>query len=238
MTDSKRRSVLRALGALALLPMGTTQVIASPRKPVAFPQYPIRLRRKLVRSLRGGAAIEVVRDWSCRFERLGAGARLSGQQVGVSVQVPPPLKAMAAIEEQRDASGFLPLELDRTGLIVDWSQGQGVGARQAVRQAIEMFDDAFANASERQTAADFVTNIGKTAAEMVSQIPQDLIYPVPGTRIDTRPVELSEGLSGSYEVAVTVEVDPLSGLLRTFERTVTTTVGDTSRQSGEVWEIA
>lgn len=238
MTDSKRRSVLRTLGALALLPLGATQAIASPRKPVAFPQGPILLRRKLVRSLRGGATIEVVRDWSCRFEKLGAGARLSGQQVGVSVQVPPPLRAMAAIEEQRDASGFLPLELDRTGLIVDWSQGQGVSARKAVRQAIEMFDDAFANTSERETAADFVKSVGETAAEMVSQIPQDLIYPAPGTRIDTRPVELSEGVSGSYEVAVTVEVDPLSGLLRTFERTVTTTVGDTSRQSGEVWEIS
>jgi hypothetical protein len=238
MSDSNRRRVLRAIGALALLPLGGTRAIAASRTMVSFPQDPVRLRRNLVRSLKDGATIEVVREWSCRFEKLGAGARMQGHQVAVSVEAPPPLKAMAAIEQGRDASGFLPLELDRTGLIVDWSHVSTSGVGNAVRQAIAMLESAVGDTGGKQTSSEFVMSVGNTAAEMVSQIPRDLLFPTPGRQVEARPVELAEGVVGSYEVAIAAQVDPATGLLRTFERRVTTKVGDSSRLSSETWEIA
>ncbi|MXO96888.1 hypothetical protein GRI34_10725 [Erythrobacter aquimaris] len=237
MTDSKRRSVLHAIGALALLPLAGTRAVAASRAAVSFPQGPIRLRRKLVRSLKDGASIDVVREWSCRFEKLGAGARMQGHQVAVEVAAPPPLKAMAAIEEARDASGFLPLELDRTGLIVDWSRATGSGVDQAVRRALDMVEETVAKADEKQTSKEFVTSVGSMAAELVSQIPRDLLFPTPGGHVEARPVELADGLAGSFEVAIAAQIHAESGLLRSFERTVTTRVGDSVRLSSETWEI-
>ena len=237
MNDKSRRSVLHAIGTLALLPLAGTRAVAASRAAVSFPQGPILLRRKLVRSLKDGASIDVVREWSCRFEKLGAGARMQGHQVAVEVAAPPPLKAMAAIEEARDASGFLPLELDRTGLIVDWSQATGSGVDQAVSRAIDMFEEKVARAGDKQTSKEFVMSVGSTAAELVSQIPRDLLFPTPGRHADARSVELADGSSGTYEVSIAVQIYAENGLLRSFERSVTTKVGGSARLSNETWEI-
>ncbi|MBX7513976.1 hypothetical protein K3179_05360 [Qipengyuania sp. GH38] len=237
MNNNDRRSLLRAMVALALVPLTGTRAIAATRAAVSFPQDPIRLRRTLVRSLKDGATIDVIREWSCQFEKLGAGARMHGRQVAVEVAAPPALKAMAAIEEARNASGFLPLELDRTGLIVEWSHETGSGVDEAVRRAIDMFDKSVGKAGDKQTTSEFVVSVGRMAAELVSQIPRDLLFPTPGRKVEARPVELADGMTGSYEVMIGAEVHDETGLLRSFERSVTTRVGDSARLSSEVWEI-
>ena len=239
MSDSDRRAAVRTLAALAVLPLVPAPLRAAGPGPgpVVFPRGGVVLERLLERQLADGARIAVTRSWACSFATLGAGARVEARQVAVQVDAPAALSAFARLEESRDASGIFPLELDRTGAIVGWRADGGSGVGEAVERAIAQIDAHVTQATERQDARSFVAGIGETASALVSQIPRDLFFPVPGSRKESRPVELADGLKGSYEVAMTASTQPQSGLLDVCERQIATQVGETRRETREVWRI-
>lgn len=237
MKPSDRRTFLRRMTALAAFPLLPAPLAAAGRGTVAFPAGPIELERQLDRHLADGALIRVRRSWLCAFEALGAGARVRATQVSASVDAPPALAAFAQIEQQRDASGIFPLELDRAGMIVGWEGKADAGLDQAVMRALALIRSAVIDGDAQREAAAFVRQVASAAAALVSAVPRDLFFPEPGRRAETHPVPLAGGLTGSYEVVVEAEAGGPGGLLSFSERRVTTRIGESSRETREAWTI-
>lgn len=228
---------MRALGALAVLPMLPAPLAAASRARPAFPSATLVLERTLDRHLADNALIRVTRCWSCTFQALGAGAVVDASQISAKVDAPPSLAAFARMEEARDASAIFPVQLDRSGLIVGWDEETGPDIGTAVARAMDVIEAAVANPGERQEARSFISSIGNAASGLVSQVPRDLFYPATGQSVETQPVTLAGGLQGSFEVAIAASADPQTGLLRQSERRVTTRIGDSSCETREAWRI-
>ncbi|MBY6015253.1 hypothetical protein KUV75_10140 [Qipengyuania gaetbuli] len=145
MPGSDRRSVVRALGALAVLPMLPAPLAAATRTRPAFPSAALVLERTLDRHLANNALIRVTRSWSCTFRALGAGAVVDASQISAKVEAPPSLAAFARMEEARDASAIFPVQLDRSGLIVGWDEETGPDIGTAVARAMDVIEAAVAN---------------------------------------------------------------------------------------------
>ena len=236
MTYTTRRAALQALAwCTASLGFGLPAAAAT-RAGVAFPNGPVRLRRELVRGLGDGAAIVVTRDWECRFILTASGARVEATQVAVDVEAPAPLAALAEIERKREVTGLFPLEIDKHGVIVDWSEASGDIA-QAIRQAAIAMDHKAAEQDAGADAKRYLAEIGKTAAALVSQVPRDLFFPQTGELYEQRDLPLAGGVKGSYEVTMLASTKPGGALLDHSERRIVTRVGDSSRVSRESWTI-
>jgi hypothetical protein len=230
--------VLNAIGWGLVLPALALPVrLAAKQQIRVFPAGPIRLRRELERGLGGGASLIVTRDWECRFFANREGARIEGRQVDVSVMAPPALAALAEIERKREVSGLFPLKLDRGGAIVGWPSGEANVAR-AVERAAREIDKKAVEQSAQADAKRYVAEIGRTAAELVSQVPRDLFYPQTGKRTETRSLDLPGGEKGSYEITIFAKSRRSDGLLETSERRIVTRIGGSARVSRETWTIA
>lgn len=204
---------------------------------VSFPTDRIRLRRTLERGLGDGKAVIVTREWDCRFVRLSIGARIDGQQVAVSVDTPKALAALADIERKREVSGLFPMELDRSGAIVGWSD-QNANIAQAVAQAAREIDRKAMEQSAQADVRRYLAELGKTAASLVSQVPRDLFFPAPGKRSESRKLALPGGGTGTYEVTISATARTSDGLLAQSERRIVTRIADSTRVSRETWSVA
>lgn len=204
---------------------------------VSFPTDRIRLRRTLERGLGDGKAVIVTREWDCRFVRLSTGARIDGQQVAVSVDTPKALAALADIERKREVSGLFPMELDRSGAIVGWSD-QNANIAQAVAQASREIDRKAMEQSAQADVRRYLAELGKTAASLVSQVPRDLFFPAPGKRSESRKLALPGGGTGTYEVTISASARTSDGLLAQSERRIVTRIGGSTRVSRETWSVA
>ena len=238
MADSSRRSVIRAFGALAAMPLLSVAGAASAAvRPIRFPTGLVDLTRVLERDLADGATIRVVRRWECEFGSFGAGARVNARQIASKVEAPAALAAFARIEEQREVTGLFPVELDRNGIMVGWTDGQPDSIQGAIDRAIGAIEAAVPPAEELSSAREFLSSLGAAAASVVSQVPRDLFFPEAGERAETRPMTLPGGVPASYEVAIESAASLVSGLLEHTERRVVTHIGESSRTTLERWEI-
>lgn len=225
-----------AIAASLALPLLGLPVRGAAMSKVSFPQWPVRLTRRLERGLGDGASLIVSRTWECRFELAGSGATIAARQMAVDVVAPPALSALAEIERRREASGLFPMQLDASGAIVGWSQNQTDldHAVAAARAAIESKD---LQARQEDDAKRYVAAMGRTAAAVVSQVPRDLLFPRAGERREERALDLPGGGKGMYELTVRASAQPASGLLKSSERHIVTRVGQSSRTSSESWSI-
>ncbi len=240
--DFKRRDVLRGTGAfVALAPMGALTVGSAPARAqfvAQFPEQEFALRRELERGLGDGNAIIVTRTWHCRFDSLGAGARVLGEQVSVDVDTPPILAQLAELEKRRKITQFLPASLDSTGRIV--GSGEDGGDEQSVTSAARTAADLFAKMPPSVSvseAREFLSAVSKTAANLVSRVPPDLFFPASGSSSERRSVPLPDGSTGEIEVSTRADTHAHSGLLDVSERTVITRVASIERVSRERWSL-
>ena len=237
MATSDRRNIIAAIGSsLALAGLGTSVRLSAGTRTVRYPERAVRLQRVLERGLGQDASLVVTRIWECRFVATQEGAAIEAHQVFVDVAAPPPLAALARIEQQRESTGLFPMRLDNRGEIIGWT-GRTIdldGAIAQARMAIER--KGLSEASEAQ-AKRYVAELGKTAAAIVSQIPRDLFYPEMGQRHEERALALPAGGTGSYELTITASADPVTGFLERSERRIVTRVGDSVRTSSETWSI-
>ena len=237
-TTSNRRSVIAAMGAgIALSGLGMPVRLAAKSGLVSFPSEPFILRRTLQRELGAGAALVVTRDWSGRFERRAAGARVAATQIACTVETPPVLAALAKVERERVVTGLFPMELGADGQIATWAQSQATGIEAALEAAERAIAGSTLDRGERRDARAYLASIGQTAADLVSQVPRDLFFPETGSRTETRQLKLPEGLTGSYEITVSAAASGPSGFLAHSERRIVTRIADSSRIALERWSI-
>lgn len=238
MTQTSRRDVLHAIGWGVALPALALPVrLAASEGRVSFPDSPITLTRELERSLGGGAAVTVARTWECRFNPMSGGATIDARQIEVSVEAPPALAALAKIERSREVTCLFPMELDMSGAIVGWADGD-TDLQRAVEEAARAIDLKALEQSAETDAKRYVAEIGKKAAALVSQVPRDLFFPQTGERSELRTLDLPGGGKGSYEVTISATARASDGLLDKSERRIVTRVGGSERVSRETWSAS
>ncbi|WP_095012390.1 hypothetical protein [Tsuneonella mangrovi] len=230
MSQLDRRAALQLLSAAAFtaVPAGTAGA-SVPR--IAPPQGKLALSRRLVRTLGDGARIVVSRTWQVTFAPIATGYRVDGRQVSVTVDTPPGLAALAALERQRDERGLFPILLDPSGLIVEHNKfvdsPEIDSALDRVRSEID---------TEDMSARLLLAKLQSSAETIVSRLPRDLLAPRSDGWTEQRSLPLPDGTTGEVTVRFVASRSP-DGLLDRAERTVTSTVGSSSRISAEHWAL-
>lgn len=236
--SSNRRAILAGIAAGASLSFLSLPVrLAARPRPVAFPEDSFTLQRELERGLGGGASIVVTRRWQCNFAQLGEGASVSGIQGRCDVKAPAALAALAEMERSRRITGLFPMKLDNEGHISDWGGPGATGIEPALRAAGERVDSLALAENDKRDAKAWLAQIGRTAAEIVSQVPRDLFFPEAGKRSDSRKMALPDGQTGFYDITIEATARASDGLLVSSERRIVTRIGDSSRLARERWTL-
>lgn len=115
-----RQRAALVLAGLAALALPCTPLAAETAEPGRFtpPAEPLLLTRTVIRPLRDGAEIVVVRRYRIRFVPQDSGYRLDGELVGSAVEAPPALASLAALLREQPEPGPFPAAVDRAGMIL------------------------------------------------------------------------------------------------------------------------
>jgi len=240
---STRRSFVAALLGMGLLggrPL-SGPLWAAPESPLPLPDRPMRLTRVLTRALGEGRspAITVRRWWDVAFERQGRGIVVSGRQTGAEVDAPAKLAEIARIEQQRDASGMLPLMLSDRGAIIPLpgvpSESDAVSA--ALRVAESMIARQPIPAEERARISHYLAEVHRAGSGVLNALPGDLLFPagVPISQSET--VALPDGITGEFAFTYAAATQPDAPWLARAERRVVTRVAGSERQAAETWNL-
>lgn len=196
---------------------------------------PLELTRTLKHVLPDGNVIAVSRTYRLRVHAAGEGWVIEGELVDVAIDAPPQLAAFAEIERKRDDSGLFPMRLSREGSLLPYdsphpTDRQALGAARAI--AVQRIDDAPFDDEDAGRADAMLQGLSTQVAGKRTGWPLDLFRPNAASRAETR--ELS---GGSILVELEAETDGRSGLMRRYERRVTTRVGTSERVVREVWTL-
>ena len=237
-----RRTLLRHLAASALLlPLLSAQPARALVRGGAFvaPDGPMLYSRRLERELPGGASLTVERSFAVRFVREGAGYRVEGEQVGVSVAAPEALASLADLERERVETGLFPLHLDASGQIDGGAEPRpSEQLDQAVREVLARISAA-ANRDEAEQAdlQQFAVAVHQNASALLTHLPRDLFAPAEPQHEETRMVELPGGGEGLVRVIYLADADAATGLMRKASREVVTQLAASRRSTLESWTL-
>ena len=230
-----RREVLRLAIGTAVLPLlGVRRAFAAdvPAKHIAPPGSDMIYRRTLERQLPGGDVFRTTRDFAVRFEQVGRGFQVSGQQILAHVEAPANLAQLAALEEQRVELGIFPLLLDSAGRIVD---GSGDQPNDQIARALDEARRLLGDTGEE--AGILIEALHAAGSQLTAQLPIDLFSPAEGPREESQLVTLPWGESGEVATRFEAVCDPQTMLMRSARREVVTRLGQDERRSGEQWEL-
>lgn len=215
---------------------GRTPVAAQSVQPFSPPQSSLLVSRTLVRSLPDGKTITTRRSYEVRIFREGAGFRVEGELVEVSVDAPPSLRVLADLERQRPDSGPFPVHLDARGMIASES---GPLASPHVERAATFVGERIGSsglpAPDKEEAQAFVARLRGGAAH--SAWPDDVFHPAIGKRSETRTIALPGGGEGQVIVEVEGQAAGPGGQIAAVDRIVTTDLGGDRRVTREHWQI-
>ena len=236
---STRRGFIAALFGMGML---GSRLLAATESPLPLPDRPLRLTRVLVRGLgdSGSSAITVRRWWDVAFERQGRGIVVSGRQTGAEVDAPPNLAAIARIEQQRDASGMLPLMLSDRGAMI--TAPAALGDSDTVSAALRAAEGVIARqmglpADDRARIRYYLAEMHRAGSGLLEVLPDDLLFPS-GPPVERREsVTLPDGLTGQFALRYKAEPQPDAPWLARAERQVVTSVGGFDRQAAETWTL-
>ena len=202
------------------------------------PQTPLVLSRTVIRELIDGKQIIARRRYAVRFSPDGAGFRLDGELIDVSVDAPPILARLAELERTRPDRGLFPIRLDARGIIASEDSGQRVddATRAKVgKEANALIASSSAPESVKREEMGHVASM--LASHQPSIWPSDLFIARPGERHAHRVIGLPGGSEGEIDVVLRVEGLQSCGLPQQVERVVTTVTGGTRQVSREVWTM-
>ncbi len=230
-----RRDALRLACGAALMPLlGTRRAFATDilAKQIAPPTSAMIYRRILERELPGGPVLRVTRDFAVRFEGVGEGFRLIGQQVLAHVEAPANLAQLAALEEQRVELGIFPLLLDGAGRIIAGNDDQ---PNDQIASALAEVQRLLGDAGEE--ASTLVEALHATGSQLTAELPLDLFSPAEGPREERQQITLPWGETGEVATRFEAVCDPQTKLMRSARREVITRLGEDERRSAERWEL-
>ncbi len=239
---SDRRALLRWAMAAALAPAFASRAVAaagSGETRIVPPPGAMTFTRRLERALPGGNKLVVARSFAVSFAAAPDGWMVSGEQVGVTVDAPVRIAALAALERRRVETGLFPLALDRAGMIVG---GPGPRPVEELEQAVAIvrrqIETARFAAAERDELEAFVRAVHEAGARMTSEFPGDLFAPREGAVHAARELPLPGGGAGTIEVSFTAVTDPATRLMREARREIVTAIAGDRRVTREDWTLA
>lgn len=237
-----RRAVLRWAMAAALAPALASRasaVVAGAGEGIAPPAGAMTFTRRLERPLPGANKLVVARSFAVSFAARPGGWTVNGEQVGVTVDAPARIAALAAIERRRIETGLFPLTLDRAGTIDGGPEKRPV---EELEQAVAIVRGQIAAAGfapdEREELEAFVRAVHDAGAKMSSEFPADLFAPREGAVHAERELALPGGGAGTIEVSFTAVTDPATRLMREARREIVTAIADDRRLTREDWTLA
>jgi hypothetical protein len=241
-SGADRRALLRWAMAAALAPVFASRAGAAALAggtTFAPSPGPMTFSRRLERALPDGNKLVVARSFAVRFAAMPAGWTVTGEQVGVTVDAPARIAALASLERQRVETGLFPLALDRAGMILGGPESRPAKELdQAVAIVRRRIAKAAIAADERKELEAFVRAVHDAGTKMSSQFPSDLFAPRDDAVRAEREVALPGGSAGTIEVCFTAVTDPATGLMREARREIVTMIADDRRLTREDWTLA
>ena len=224
--------------ALALAAMaGGAPAEAQSAQPFSPPQSGLLLSRTLVRSLPDGKTITTRRSYEVRFTRVGAGFRVDGELLDVSVDAPPSLLALADLERRRPDNGLFPIQLDASGMIASAREPL---ASPAIDRAAALVSQRIGGsglaALDMAQAQAFVARLRSGAAR--NQWPDDVFRPAIGKRSEARKIVLPGGDEGQVVIEIEGQGAGPGGQVAAVDRVVTTELAGDQRTTRERWQIS
>jgi len=193
------------------------------------------LTRVLRLQLGDGTMLVATRRYAISFVAERNGFRVDGHQIGVEIDAPPRVAALAAIERARQDDAMFPMHLDGQGMIVSFSEGPAgndVAQTQSALQNVEHTIASYPIATNDRAQA---LQAARLMAERITSWPLELFRPHAGTTTRTRNFTLPDGSVG--EVTVTMIADTHGSTLSTLERVITTRTGRETRVNAEQWRL-
>lgn len=237
MDAATRRSAVRTLFGLGIAGALAPRA-ALAQTPADLPGGPLRLTRRIERSLRDGGHVAVERTWEVEFAHQGQGIAVRGKQVRVAVDAPPALAPLAGIEEARSTADMWPILLTGSGLII----AAGNGARaddisRAVRVASDMISARPVPAAQAQREIQYLAHLTKAGATLLDRLPDDLFFPAAGPMHTVRQVDLPGGLVGEFELSYEATTAVGRRWLASARRQVVTRLAGTWQSAREDWSL-
>lgn len=241
MTPPRRIGQAIRLLALALLIdcAVLAPVSAAQDTPARFdaPQTEMLLTRVLSRTLPDGNMIVARRSYAVKFEREGGGFRVNGRLIDVNVDAPPSLRQLAELERLRPDKGMFPIRLDSDGMIVeDDPPEHDEAVERAATVAAARIGTSGLSAIDSLQAQAFIRQMRSRPPG--SRWPADLFRPVANRKSETRSVPLPGGMSGQVVIEIDAQSSASTGLLASFDRTVTTDLQGDKRVTHERWTLS
>jgi hypothetical protein len=236
-----RRAILRGAVAAALAPALASRAVvavAANGQRIAPPAGPMTFTRRLERTLPGGNRLIVARRFAVGFAPAATGWTIAGQQVGVTVEAPPRIAALAALERQRVETGLFPLALDRAGLILGGPDSRPAKELDAAIAIVrrELAADRIAT-DERAEFEAFLRAVQSAETRLTAKFPGDLFAPRAKATRSARELALPGGTKGTIELSFSAVTDPATGLMREARREIVTTIGGDRRLTREDWAL-
>lgn len=234
MRGMRRRDFVAGLASIAVAPQ-VAHVRAIPSGDF------FRLERELHRGLSDGNHIAVTRRWDIVFTPAGAEAlEVTGEQSFVEVDAPAALKTFATMEENRPDAGPFPLHLDDQGRILP---READGSFAALPDEVAKAAVAYARSQGAMSDAEadtlrFIEQLSDRGIGWLSMLPRDLFFPRPRDLRSRRDLALPAGTNGVVEMREIAKAGPVTGMLESFRREVTTIAEDVARRHSETWQLS
>lgn len=227
-------AILGCAGSMALWPR---KALALARVPI--PEGPMRLLRRLERSLIGGDQLIVTREWRVEFRGEGDAIAIGGIQIDAQVDAPASLAALAAIEQSRSTDTMWPIMLSSDGMIVAAGRDTTeADLAAALSEAKKIIIKRGAPAAQQAAHRQFLAELERTRTTLLDRLPEDLFFPVGTPMRVVRPIELPGGLMGEFEVSYDAIPAVENGWLGRAERRITTRIGQVEQHANELWELS
>ena len=197
---------------------------------------PMVLTRTVIRPLKDGNTIVARRSWRIRFVKAEDGGwQVQGTLLRATVDAPPALDELAAIERNRPDGIAWPLRLGTDGTIAE-KAGADTGSG-TVEQAIAAMQRQLPGKGGQAGDRDFIARVrAAAAAPAVSHWPADLFLPGSASRADARTFALPGDMTG--KVATRFTRTGKGGTMATAERRVTTVIDGESEVATERWTLS
>jgi hypothetical protein len=237
------RGKLWLVAVAALLPIA---VLSSPSVAIAAPvdaafsppTKMLSLTRTLHRQLPGGKEVLTRRRYEVRITRQGDGYRVDGKQISVTVEAPPMLQQLAAIEQSRVDQGMFPILLDASGAITSFANnGDTTSREQAANLVGGLLNKSQLPDGDKAQAQGFVGQVQNSPAA-ANDWPLDLFNSRPGKRSESRRIALPDGGEGTVTISIESRQSGADRHESTVERIVVTDLGGTQRTTREEWAFA
>lgn len=227
------------LGAVAALAVPAGAVPTGATAGLRLPVGTLRLTRRLERALRGDAQLVVTRNWSVRFKRQGIGSVVTGRQVSAKVDAPEAVAAFAKLEEQRSTDDMFPILLSDRGLILAAGDFVQVDDEtRAIQMAREQIRERDLSGDSKSDQLRALAVLQRSFSSLLDQMPADLFFPKGEPVKRVRPVNLSDGIIGEFELTYEAQSSEHGDWLKRAERRIITRIGNSERRSREVWSMS